>query len=80
MATTGQLRSRVSALQRAVASFKREVQGMQEQLDRAVASGKLQGAGAGEGGVQFPLGAAVMQALAQCGDVGRDTAQRARWS
>jgi len=35
MATTGQLRSRISALQRAVNSFKREIQGMKEQLEQA---------------------------------------------
>ena len=56
----------------------RRVMGMQEQIDRAAASGRLQGAG--EGHLQFPLGAAVMHALAKCGEVGRDTAQRARWA
>lgn len=55
----------------------RRIMGMQEQMHRAVASGKLEGAGVGQ--LQFPLGAQVMDALAGCGDIGRDTALRARW-
>jgi hypothetical protein len=55
----------------------RRVMGMQQQMDRAALTGELAGAGVGE--LQFPLAVLVMDALAACGHIGKETAQRGRW-